>query len=236
MLKYDRLYIDGQVFKFVYGCALRDAILQKAFSAEKKDWVKDVSAAETTVCGFVSRILDGKYAAADEDTKREYEKDFIKTASELCDAVNNYSEKPSGVYIGKFAFGNAQKLINMTVKHIYAHTYTVHRLNGDGAESVRDAFRHCHCPMDSIMLGKVFRKYGELFGSKARRETLGKSEEFCKAWGKEDFLYRGSEPLPSKRYASFQTAIANIIKKSGGTVYPIEYDYIVWQPDLKEQG
>ena len=88
------------------------------------------------------------------DTVRAaHEKLFLETAINVCKSINNYEGKPDTA--GNFSFGNAQKLINMTIKHIYLHTYTIDSL---GFPSIRERFRYCHCPMDSIMLQDVWKR------------------------------------------------------------------------------
>lgn len=219
---YNNMKMDEKVFNFIYGCALRDAILQKSYDGERT-WIgSDVPEAQDYVKKYINRVLMGEFEKDDEAVKKAHDKAFLETAINVCNAINGYIKKPIGA--GRFSFGNAQKLINMTVKHVYAHTYSIHTV---GYSSIRERFRYCHCPMDSIMLSTVWKEYRETFGLKERK-ILGSN--FGKAWGKEDFEIDkvGNAMLPT-RYTKFQNAILKTIVKDGGNVFPIEYDYIAWK-------
>lgn len=218
---YNDVKIDEKVFIFIYGCALRDAILQKSYVG-KRTWIgSDVPEAQGYVKDYINRVLMGDFRKDDETVKKDHDKAFLETAINVCNAINGYTKKPRGA--GMFSFGNAQKLINMTVKHVYAHTYSIHTV---GHSSIRECFRYCHCPMDSIMLSTIWKEYREIFDL-SKRKILG--SDFCKAWGNENFEADtfGKAILPT-RYVNFQKAILEIIAKDGGNIFPIEYDYIAW--------
>ena len=210
---YNRNEIRAAVFDFIYGCALRDAILQKAFECEDKKWVRKVTVAQALVRNYIDCILRGDYASP--ASKSRHDEFFISTANAVCAAIN--SAKPSSCAC-TFTFGNAQKLINMTVKHVYAHTYS--------CPKTRECFRNCHCPMDSIMLEKVWKAYKDTFDDKSRKAALISSDYFHSAWSNEGITLPLS--LLPNRYERFQNAIVEIIAKNGGDILPIEYDYLVW--------
>ena len=222
MYNYDRAILDDHIFNFIYGCALHDAVLQKAFKGERT-WIADVTEAKETVKKYINRVVKGDFKNADDETKKKHEDFFLKTAKEVCKQINNSNFKPTNISVGNFTFGNAQKLINMTVKHVYAHTYSIHLLD---YASIRNHFRHCHCPMDSIMLDKVWKEYKNSFDNSIRKKELGNCECFHKSWGNEDFN-TDKQILPC-RYKKFQEAIKNIVDEKQGNIYPIEYDYIFW--------
>lgn len=220
---YNKVKMDEKVFNFIYGCALRDAILQKSYNGERT-WIgSDVPEAQSYVKEYIYRVLRGDFEKDDEIIEKAHDKAFLETAINVCKVINGYTKKPAGA--GRFSFGNAQKLINMTVKHVYAHTYSIHTV---GYASIRECFRYCHCPMDSVMLSTIWKEYREIFGLDKRRVALG--SDFCMAWGNEDFEIdkAGNAVLPS-RYKNFQKAILDIIAKEKGNIFPIEYDYIAWK-------
>ena len=222
MYKYSKANLDDHVFHFIYGCAMHDAILQKAFEG-KKDWVGKVTEAEKLVKGYIGRILDGNFRNDNATTRDAHEKAFLDTANAVCHAINTSELKASKDCL--FSFGNAQKLINMTVKHVYAHTYS--------NASIRECFRHCHCPLDSIMLSKVYTAYRKAYGPAKTRVDLGCSDDFHVAWGKEGAdgnLQKPLTELPS-RYAAFQTAIKALVSADGGDCFAIEFDYLVWKSE-----
>ena len=209
---YNKNRMDNIVFNFIYGCALHDAILQKSYNSTDKKWIRDVSCAQALVRNYIDCILRGDYK--DQNAKGDHDKFFISTASAICQVING-EEKNKG-FKPIFSFGNAQKLINMTVKHVYAHTFSNPTLD-------RDCFRHCHCPMDSIMLDKIWKKYKDTFKN---TKALGKSDEFHEAWGTEGGI--GPFTALPQRYTAFQKAILDIIEVNNGNIFPIEYDYIFW--------
>ena len=220
---YNKDLMNSKAFAFIYGYAIRDAILQQAFKGGKKEWIEKIPEAHAVVRGYVSRVLNGDFSENSTETKAAHDACFIKTARDVCDAINQ--KRPEGV-TESFSFGNAQKLINIITKHIYAHSYTLNLLD---CVDIRSRFRFCHCPMDSIMLKTVWDKYGELFGNSERRNKLGYSTEFRKSWGSEDFEISDGERIQPQRYTSYQTAINRIINEEDMQIFPMEYDYLVWK-------
>lgn len=209
---YNQSEISNRIFNFVYGCAMHDAILQRAFIG-KKDWVVKVENAKSHLRKYIDRIINNSFKSQD-----EHDSYFIKTANGICKTINE--NKP---YVAEdvFSFGNAQKLINIMVKYTYSFCYFTPEL--------RENFRYCHCPLDSIMLNEVWKRYKENIGAEKRKTTLKNTEFFCQAWGGEGQegdiqpeLYKFPE-----RYLKYQTAIREIIGE--GDLYPIEFDYIVWK-------
>ena len=221
-MNYIQTEMNKRTFSFVYGCALRDAILQKAFIG-KKDWIEKVTEAQEPVRKYINSVLTGEFNK--DNDKEKHEKAFLTTAIDVCNIINQ--NKPDDAE-DTFSFGNAQKLINIIVKHMYAHTYSLHLL---GATNIRNNFRFCHCPMDSIMLGHVWRTYKEKFGSDARKEDLG--NEFHKSWGSEDFDTIENERKQPDRYVRYQKAIE---KLKGTEIFPIEYDYLVWKNEQSTEN
>jgi hypothetical protein len=214
-MNYNKTEMNERAFSFIYGCALRDAILQKAFIG-KKDWIADVTSAQGLVKEYIDKVLNGEFKRVTD--KEEHEKAFLLAARNICNAINQ--NRPSDAE-DTFSFGNAQKLINIVSKHVYAHTYSLHFL---GETSIRDNFRFCHCPMDSIMLLHVWREYEEAFGAECRKNDLGK--DFLKSWGSEDFDIIENEIHQPDRYVRYQKAIERL---KGTEIFPIEYDYLIWK-------
>jgi len=209
---YNQNEISAQIFNFIYSCAMRDAILQRAFVG-KKDWVFSSDNAKTQLSKYIDCIINNSFHSQD-----DHDSYFINTANEICKAINA-SKPPFAKDV--FSFGNAQKLINIMVKHTYSFCYITPEL--------RDNFRFCHCPMDSVMLNEVWKRYGKKSGKEKRKATLKNTEFFCKAWGNEG---QDGDIQPElcefpERYLKYQTAIREIIGDEN--LYPIEFDYIVWK-------
>ena len=209
---YNQDEISARIFNFVYGCAMHDAILQRAFIG-KKDWVAKVEKAKNHLRKYVDCVLNNVF-----DSQDEHDSFFITTANEICKAINN--DKPSFAE-DVFSFGNAQKLINITIKHTYSFCYL--------SPELRENFRYCHCPLDSIMLNEVWKRYEKSIGKDARKRILKNSEFFCQAWGNEGQQGNFQPEIYEfpERYIKYQTAIREIIGE--GNLYPIEFDYVVWK-------
>ena len=209
---YNKNELSKKVIDFIYGCSMHDAILQQAFKG-KKDWVGKVEGAKAPLRDYIDRIIANEFSS-----QQKHDDFFLKTANQICKEIND--KQPSSA-VDAFSFGNAQKLINIVIKHTYTFCYYDPQL--------RENFRYCHCPLDSIMLGKVWKAYGDAFGSKKRKEKLKTPQFFRKSWGDE-----GQEGLRQprvdkfpERYLSYQEAIRELI--GDGDLYPIEFDYIVWK-------
>ena len=84
---YNQDEISARIFNFVYGCAMHDAILQRAFIG-KKDWVAKVEKAKSHLRKYVDCVLNNVFNSQD-----EHDSFFITTANEICKAINN--DKPS---------------------------------------------------------------------------------------------------------------------------------------------
>lgn len=204
--------IQEKIFDFVYILSMREAVRQKAFSG-KKGWLYNFSdpnmiKARGWVKDYIDRILFG----APFSKQEEHEGFFLETAIKICDSIKKSNPGPS-----TFTFGNAQKLINMVVKHFYIIYYY--------CENVRRKFIYCHCPMDSQMLKKVRKESQSKKGSTVLAGW--KNKDFTASWSKEDFDHdlSGNKIIP-KRYSKFQEYIREVCKSE--EMIPIEYDYCMW--------
>lgn len=220
--------IDEYVFRFIYVAAMRDATSQAAYIGEKK-WLWSKSEIEkdggavycviTYLKCFVDYVIKGTYKSQD-----DYDKAFLCCAENICDTINNYDFNPNkengtpkidnkGNEI-IFEFGNAQKLINMTVKYFYITTF--------GHSKEKEYFQFCHCPMDGKMLERVWddEKWSD---KKAKNEITGYSNktEFIVSWSKLGF---GED---QNRYNAFQETVRYLCDQYKN-IYPIEYDYKFW--------
>lgn len=136
--------IKDKIFDFIYRMAMRDATMMKAYGGENKKDLYKISKARDIVRKYADNVIKG--CCIDPD---EHEKAFKETACEVCNVINK--EKSKYNIKGTFNFGNAQKLINMTVKYLYVG-YCEN-------ECLRENFKYCHCPMDTIMLERVWEEY-----------------------------------------------------------------------------
>lgn len=210
-LKYEQEKILDKIFDFIYGCALHDAVLQRAFIG-KKAWIGELKGPKKELRKYIEKVMNKEFENQD-----DHDNFFIKTANSICIEINK--EKPTDAK-DVFSFGNAQKLINMAAKHVYSFCFY--------DQGLREAFRYCHCPLDSIMVNEVWDRYGKRFEKKARKERLHDRSFFCKSWGNEG-QEGNTQPVffeAPDRYKLFQDAIKEL---TGEELYPLEFDYLVWK-------
>ena len=214
---------NEEIFNFIYGCALHDAVLQLSYEGEKAWIEKEVPEARIKAKEYIDRLINKGFTSQD-----KHDDFFSKKAKLICDEINEKGKDKNPDHENEFTFGNAQKLLNILAKHIYGQCYSNSKL--------RDCFEYCHCPMDSIMLEKVWKAYEKLYKSKNERANeLNKGLDvrndgnFLKSWGKENWEEDFKMP---KRYQNFQEAIRRLASDeqdcNGNKLFPIEYDYFVW--------
>lgn len=216
---YSQQILSDKIFDFIYKVSMRDAILRGAFKGDRKDIGGFEEPKNILRNLYIKQLLESGFA-----NQTEHDDVFLNVANMICAEINKFRDTDK---TGEFCFGNAQKLINITVKHCYAFCYH--------DQNLRERFRHCHCPMDSIMLGKVWEKCD----ANERKSNLGTKKFFLDAWGKEGCDEKGNQIVLSeipKRYKKFQEAIKDIVKKDNGDVFPIEFDYLVWNEDDANSG
>ena len=127
---------------------------------------------------------------------------------------SNFYELVQDIYdcregVDDLTFGHIQKLINMTMKYLYASYYR--------DKDIRPNFRNCHAPLDRVMRDYVYEKYKLLF---TRPPGFRKSI----SWSRLSF-----EDI--KIYKSYQHAVDVIIKQEKKNMMPIEFDYVAWKKD-----
>ena len=215
---------DEEIFELVYNCALRDATLRTAYKGEKS-WIENDSCVKEILKKYVKKLLNGEFKC-----QTEYDDYFKDTAIKICNRVNRIEKvkDSNSDDDNKFTFGNAQKLINMTAKYYYISCCT--------NSAKRENFKYCHCPVDCLLLEKVWKfirtnkELEEKIKTTWRNNT--KRDYFLKSWGKEDWEKEGEFP---ERYSIFQEAVSELSKEIeyGDTkekgIYPIEFDFMVWR-------
>lgn len=193
--------IDNLIFDFVYELALRDAVMRTAYLGDKSE-LRKCEEAKNIVRDYANNILDGKCFDYD---------GYFKKAENLCTFFNSYIKVPEGSdKEPQFTFGNAQKLLNMTMKYLYIMCYQNNEL--------RKNFKDCHCPMDRIMIDKVKKEFKN-FSRKEKREHIGKFKGI--SWSKLSFSDKDKAA-----YQQFQEAVSSLAQVKN--IFPIEYDYYLW--------
>lgn len=190
-----KIEVDKLIFDFVYELALRDAVMRTAYLGDKSELRKNEDA-KNIVRDYANETVNSK--------SFDYNK-FYKIAEELCRKFNPEINDEL-----KFTFGNAQKLLNMTMKYLYIMCYDNKKL--------RENFRHYHCPMDGIMIDKVKKEFKNC-SRKEKEEHIGKFK--YKSWSRLTFTNKDKEA-----YNQFQESVKFLAKKQN--LSPLEYDYYLW--------
>ncbi len=128
--------IDSSIFDFAFKMAFRDATMRNAFKrdgaaenlTETKTYLSDNL--KPIVREYIDSIFEGNHPQPI---------DYILRISNADNCELNLN--------GRFTFGNAQKLVNMTAKYMFLSSYH--------DENMRNLFDNCDCPMDSFMIQKV---------------------------------------------------------------------------------
>lgn len=202
--------IQNYIFDFAFNQALGDATRRtdaasckeavlKSSENDSKPGVKEL------VRDYFDAIIEGK------------NHNFYKTAEEVVNCK-----------VKNFTFGNAQKLINMTVKYMYAACYK--------DEELRKRFETSHCPMDSRMKDKVVKQYkkvikdnDELSSALYYQQTDKNKKEVIKSkdWSKVSWSKIEQEDVrnypSSNPYSRYQQMVCYLAKKIG--ISPLEYDF-----------
>ena len=98
---YNQDEISTRIFRFIYGCAMHDAILQRAFIG-KKDWIVKVEDAKNHLQKYIDFILNNKFQSQD-----EHDSFFIEIANDIC-----REGKSSRYFYTQKKGGNNQNLLN----------------------------------------------------------------------------------------------------------------------------
>ncbi len=199
--------IGDAVFGFVFDMAIKDATKQKAFGikGEEKKWLYDKNRMKSVIYileEFVQKVIDGRCYTNQES----YNQKFNELCEDICNKINSIKSDKDINCNSTFTFGNAQKLVNMTLKY----TYIAHFDNDDN-----NNFRFCHCPMDGKMIKLVVNETAN-----TSAENVVKLKGVY--WSKIDFNKRGVESID--RYYDFQSVIKELAKE----LMPLEYDFIHW--------
>ncbi len=199
--------LKGYIFELVYLMAMRDALLQKAFEGSKKEIMEDKdNGVREELKKHVDDILAGNYTKKGQVA---YDNDFYNLSDKICNNINN----------SNFTFGNAQKLINMTVKYFYILAYKKKDMNSK--------FKYCHCPMNQIIKRKAIAEYRDKgYKEYLVFECFGKKTHAWSSVAWSDI--KNAEPGEEIKYGidvykNFQNIVRTLSRDD--TIIPIEYDY-----------
>ena len=63
-LKYEQEKILDKIFDFVYGCALHDAVLQRAFKGEKA-WIRGLEEPKKKLREYIEKVINKEFENQD---------------------------------------------------------------------------------------------------------------------------------------------------------------------------
>lgn len=206
--------LNDKIFDFIYREAMDDATKragiksgskEKFLSFDNKE-LNEAQIARNKVRNYVDSVLGG------DDPSFDFYADMVIYAlSEIDDGFN---------------YGNAQKLINITVKYFYAMNYNCKN------ESIRDRFSCCHCPMDRRLISVVVKKYRTYLNNNPLCTDDEKDLIVCekdgngiKTWDAVNWTDINNDT--KYLYDKFQ-AMVRILSDEEGLI-PIEFDYKYWK-------
>ena len=178
--------INDAIFDFAYEIALNDLYWRGGDNQGLKDKVTKTDAIKNAINGFANSVVDG-------NANKESTLNTIQYISEKVSIAETNEQH--------LTFGNAQKLVNMTLKYLYMGYY----------RDKRENFRFCHVPMDSIMLSLVLSKMPD--GDK--KNEVRKITSWAKLSSSDE-----------AKYQTFQEAIEELIQ--GTKYFPIDFDLLFW--------
>ncbi len=238
-----RTSLESLVF-FIFGATMDDACLlqkiiekayidatnQGAFNAriKKEDITKKADANETKrdVIGLLLEEIKS-YTKPKGNT-------FSKWHLETCQAViKKYEEKT----IKEFTYGNAQKLVNMTLKYLYLLSeIQVPSRNQAILKAIQMDSEFLNVPIDSYIIDALWRKAKETADTEKIRKTLppkvnkdGKIQVKPK-YDKDDYprpsdYLKGWSQWDMENYLSVQEAISVIL---GEGAVPMKWESEAW--------
>ena len=199
--------MDDYIFDFIYSMAMTDAT-KRTDSATFKEALLGVEHAKRLVKDHILNILNNR----------------AEDVVSVIESVNNSLHNDEN----HFCFGNAQKLVNMTVKYFYIMVY-----NGN---LDRSKFESAHCPMDRIMKDTVVKRYKAAIEDDLEQKNK-RIEYFSFAeGGRETKDWSGvawSKITEQNRelYSKFQTMVSYLCDKDEEIINPIDYDYKYYKSD-----
>lgn len=194
------------IFSFAYGAGLNDATAQKAYPGESKKFLRENNEAKDIVRAYIDGILNGENP------------DFYAVAKRLQASFNKWEEQ-KGYDEPLFSFGNAQKLINITVKFMYLAAYSNYA-------PMRSRFQNCHCPLDRQMGARVKREICKIVKRKIRKIPEAELPDSILEIIKRD-SWKGFDgtwsKIEEKVYEDYQAVVQFLAAKEN--LIPLEYDF-----------
>ncbi len=200
--------MNSKIFNFIYNEAMTDAI-RRTDCKGCKEVLMSSDEAKVIVKEYVDNTINGK------------KPDFYDVARRLTEDLKSKDKR--------FTFGNAQKLINITIKHFYLLVYKTDNENPASMIS-RDVFAGCHCPMDRTMIRKVVLNYraaiqNDPIEREKKIDCYINEAKTCRDWS--NIAWSKIDYPNIELYERYQAMVTYLCNKG---IYPLEYDYLHFMP------
>ena len=192
------------LFDFIYLNACRAATTRTELaSCQKRVFYNDKCKA--LVYKFVDSVMCGIYIS-----QNQYDSNFNACVEEMIRCFNGSIA---------FTFGNAQKIINITLKFLYINCYS--------SISLRDNFKFCHCPLDRKVKENAWIELKSLKKQEMEQSELKEYDGLLTPENRK-ILNQPWSKLESKngQYELYQRIIVFLSGRRG--IYPLEYDFMSW--------
>ena len=198
--QYGETDMDDYIFDFVYSMAMTDAT-KRTDSATFIESLLENTDAKGMVKEHLRNILNNE------------SEDVITVIENVANSLHNNENS--------FSFGNAQKLVNMTVKYFYIMVYN--------NRTDRSLFEEAHCPMDRIMKDIVVKKYKDAIENDIEQKNR-RIEYYSKADGSEtkdwsSVAWSKIDNQNRELYCKFQVMVLYLCRIDEEEIHPIDYDY-----------
>lgn len=205
--------VDNKIYDFCFDIALHDATLQAAYMDTLDSLISIYEYLKSETKDYINCIMNTNKSI-----------DSIITSEVICKIYNSeklksFNSERDGRQ--QFKYGNIQKLVNMTAKYMYISSYNnIH---------MKNRFKNCDCPIDSIISKKIYDKCVEENLKFQDKEHFPKEYTNTKKNIRSFFYYLSFSKLSESDYLFCQEMLRDYceLKK----ISPLEFDYKYWKED-----
>ena len=224
------------ILKCIVEKAYNDATMQGAFNAllsdkSMKDMAKDVKA--YVIDMLLDKLTDDRIKSADIKNQAGYD----TWHKGICKAImDKYEKKKIGDDL--FSYGNAQKILNMTMKYLYM-LYKIEKGGGiteitpsvlsEMFEGKKNISKFLHVPIDSYIIDAVWKDTKIGLPLKEKTKSNGenkKADRENKKYKRPSDYVLGWSKWDKDTYTGVQDGLREHIEKQG--ICPIEWEEERW--------
>jgi len=213
------------------------------FNVDKDEAIKkaiDIAYKDATLMGAFNTKKDKNDNGEDRKNKvvealEEQIDDFEKWHSDLC---SDLEENDKG-----FSFGNAQKLVNMTIKNMHIVYSVINEFNPDNKfvsffkENFLPHYSAFHIPVDDYILEAAWVLESENDKRDSKIIKFPIKDSACKTkYGKynSEKINRWSS-WNDETYYAFQNSLKDFIRKDNPEKSPLDWEYDAWIATAKNR-